>query len=94
MIYSEFKRHLGKAGVSVHEFAALIDVQPSSVSNYAKKNLVPSTYAVIAVVLGDAADNGSDFRTTLRKFGIPKASRKQARRVARMEDYRGRKPAR
>ena len=88
MEYSEFKRHLGKAALSVNEFASLIDVQPSSISNYAKKPAVPSTYAALAVILGDMRDRGLDFREVLTRFGIHIASNN---RIAVLEDYRRRR---
>lgn len=70
MNYKEFRRHLGKAGMSINEFAALINVRPNSISNYAKKNSVPEEYAVIAVLTGEASDCGIDFRAALARFGI------------------------
>jgi predicted transcriptional regulator len=91
MIYSEFKRHLGKAGLTVNEFAALLHLQPSSVSNYAKKIAVPQTHAVIAVALGDAADRGVDFRETLARYGLrfQNRARTKSKVVAELSDYRG-----
>lgn len=68
--YKEFRRHLGKAGLTINEFSALIRVRPNSISNYAKKGNVPDEYAVIAVLVGEAADHGLDFRNALAKFGI------------------------
>lgn len=70
MDYVEFKRHLGKAGYTVNEFADLIEVHPSSISNYSKKGSVPRHYAIIAVALGDAGDRGADFRELLTKYGV------------------------
>ncbi len=70
MNYKEFRRHLGKAGLTINEFSALIRVRPNSISNYAKKGNVPDVYAVIAVLAGEATDHGIDFRNALAKFGI------------------------
>lgn len=70
MDYTEFKRHLGKGGLSLTQFASLVDVSPTAVTNYASKGSVPRHYAVLAVLLGDAADNGSDFRAVLSRFGL------------------------
>jgi hypothetical protein len=56
--------------MTINEFAALINVRPNSISNYAKKNYVPEEYAVIAVLTGEASDRGIDFRATLTRFGI------------------------
>ncbi len=87
MDYSEFRRHLGKAGLSVGEFASLIEIRPASVSNYRKKPDVPRSYAVIAVVLGHIADNGGDFRALLTKFEI---NTHPSGQVTRLDDFRKR----
>ena len=89
--YSEFKRHLGKAGLTVNEFAALLHLQPSSVSNYAKKTSVPQAYAVIAVSLGDAADRGVDFRETFARYSLRFQHQGRTGRevVTALSDYRG-----
>lgn len=70
MDYPEFRRHLGKAGLTVNEFSRLIGVRPSSVSNYSKKSHVPRQYAILAVLLGDAGDRRADFFQLLARFGI------------------------
>lgn len=70
MNYKEFRRHIGKAALSVNSFASIIGVLPNAVSNYSKKQYVPNEYAVIAVLMGDAADRGVDFMAVLNKFGI------------------------
>lgn len=87
MTYEEFRRHLGKAGLSINAFASLIEVTPSAVSNYAQKERVPSHYAALAVLLGDAADNNVDFRALLARFGIALKDGDR-RKVARIDDYR------
>lgn len=95
MDYSEFRRHLGKAGLTVAEFASLLDVCATSVSNYAAKGSVPRAYAVVAVLLGDAADRGSEFRAALSRFGIH--IRKQGRlgeNVRQLAEFKRRKTGR
>ena len=74
MDYKQFRRHIGKAALSVNSFASIIGVLPSAVSNYSKKQYVPTEYAVIAVLMGDAADRGVDFVAVLNKFGITSKS--------------------
>jgi transcriptional regulator with XRE-family HTH domain len=86
MEYEEFRRHLGKAGLNINKFAALVDVTPSSISNYAKKTTVPRHYAVLAILLGDAADNNVDFRALLARFGVFGESTDS--KVAQLQDYR------
>src|SRR4051812_31927205 len=84
MDYEEFRRHVGKAGLNINEFAALVDVTPSSISNYAKKGRVPRHYALLAILLGDAAENRFDFRALFARFGAAASSEK----VTQIDDYR------
>lgn len=89
MEYTEFRRHLGKAGLTINEFAAFIEVFPSSVSNYARKGIVPIEYAVIAVLLGDAADRRVDFREILSQFGLRgRILSNTGSNVSRLDEYR------
>ena len=70
MHYAEFRRHLGKAGMTINDFAAYLGVRPASVSNYSKPGSVPRTYAIIAILLGDAADRGINAAELLANFGV------------------------
>lgn len=65
MTYDEFKRHVGKAGLTIKEFAELIKLKPASVSNYAKSGEVPSHLSIIAVLLAEFAERKIDFREIL-----------------------------
>jgi len=76
MNYDEFQRQLGKAGLTIREFAALIKMNRNSVTNYAKSGEVPSHLAVIAALLGEMAERKIDFRAALSKIEIePKKPR-------------------
>lgn len=69
MTYEEFRRHLGKAGLSsVREFANLVQLNPNSVTNYSKLDQVPFDSAIIAVLMGEMAEHGLDFRKILLHF--------------------------
>jgi hypothetical protein len=68
--YNEFLRQLGKAGLSIRSFAALIRMNRNSVSNYARRGEVPAHLAVIAALLGEMAERGVDFRGVLGKLEI------------------------
>lgn len=68
MIYDEFRRQLGKAGLTVKGFAELIKQTPNSITNYSKQGSVPPHLAIIAALMGDMAENGQDFRTTLGRI--------------------------
>lgn len=70
LTYSEFRRHLGKAGMTINDFAAYLCVRPSSVSNYAKAGEVPRTYAMLVVLMGEAVDRGVSVVDVLTRYGI------------------------
>lgn len=65
MLYNEFRRQLGKAGLSIREFACLLQLSPNSVSNHKIKGFVPNHMAIIAVLLGELADHRVDYRKKL-----------------------------
>ena len=70
MNYSEFRRHLGKAGMTVNLFASYLGANASSVSNHAKSGKVPRSYAILAVLLGDLADRKIHVADLLSNFDI------------------------
>lgn len=70
MTYDEFKRRLGKAGLTAREFAGLIKLNPGSITNYARHGEVPSHLAVIVTLMGEIAESGFDFRPALSRIEI------------------------
>lgn len=90
MDYQEFRRQLGKAGMTVNEYAALLHVRPSSISNYAKKGFVPQSHAIIAVAVGDAGDRGTAFLALLARYGVyPDPSKSGSDpKISILESYR------
>jgi hypothetical protein len=70
MKYDEFKRQLGKAGLSIKAFTMLVKVSASTITNYKKNGEVPSHWAIIALLMGEMADNGLDFKAALSKIDI------------------------
>ena len=70
MTYTEFKRQLGKAGLTVRAFAALMGQTPNSITNYASKGEVPTHLAIIATLMAEMVDAGIDFRLALRRGGL------------------------
>ena len=67
MPYEEFQRLIGKSGLSIKEFAALLDMNANSTTNYKKNGKVPTTIAVIAIVISDMKDDGLDFYPIFEK---------------------------
>jgi hypothetical protein len=51
MSYDEFKRCLRAANLTIKDLAALLDMQPNSITNYRAKGMVPRHLAVIATLL-------------------------------------------
>lgn len=70
MTYEEFRRQLGKAGITSREFAELIKLNPNSITNYAKQGEVPTHLAIIVSLMGDMAEHGLDFRAVLSRIEI------------------------
>ena len=61
MPYTEFQRLVGKAGLSIKEFAALLDMNPNSITNYSNQGVVPPHIAVIVALISTMKDEGLDF---------------------------------
>ena len=68
MRYEEFLRQLGKAGLSIREFAGLLRMNPNSVSNYGASGEVPDHLAVIAALMGEMSEHRVDFRFVLGRI--------------------------
>ncbi|MCG2574939.1 MULTISPECIES: XRE family transcriptional regulator [unclassified Acinetobacter] len=68
MPYSEFQRLIGKAGLSIKEFAALLDMKPNSITNYSKQGMVPMHIAVIVALISTMKDEGLDFYPVFEKI--------------------------
>lgn len=68
MNYEEFRRQLGKAGLSVKAFADLIKQTPNSITNYAAQGQVPPHLAIISSLMADMAEAGLSFQTTLGRI--------------------------
>jgi hypothetical protein len=76
MTYDEFLRQMGKAGLTIRQFAELVKMNRISLSNYAKKGEVPSHLAVIAVLVGEMGERKIDFKALLKNIDIdPKKPR-------------------
>ncbi len=70
MEFDEFKRYLGKAGLTTREFAELMKMNRNSVSNYAAMGKVPTHLGVIAALMGEMAEYRLDFRPVLARIEI------------------------
>ena len=68
MPYEEFQRLMGKAGLSIKEFATLLDMNPNSITNYKKIGKVPTHIAVLVYLLSSMKDEGVDFYTIFEKI--------------------------
>ncbi len=72
MNYNEFKRNIGKAGLSLKEFAVLIKASPNSITNLASKEVMPKNLAIISVLLGELVDNDIEYRHLFEKMDLIK----------------------
>lgn|GEM_PF-5030363 len=65
MEYSVFKKKLGQAGLSVADFAGLMQLNCNSVSNYSSKGHVPVHLAVAVTLMSEMAYRDIDFKSIL-----------------------------
>ena len=91
MTYNEFLRQLGKAGLTVREFADAVKMNRNSVTNLSQQGEVPSHLAVIATLMGVLADHQIEFTESLSRIDIkpkkPRGSAVKSRfRVSRQTD--------
>ena len=68
MPYEEFQRLIGKSGLSIKEFALLLDMNPNSITNYKKIGKVPTQIAVIISLISMMKDDGVDFYPIFEKI--------------------------
>lgn len=65
MDYSLFKKKLGQAGLSVNDFAELMQMTGNSVSNYSSKGYVPVHLAVAVTLMSEMAYRNIEFKSLL-----------------------------
>jgi hypothetical protein len=68
--YDEFRRQLGKAGLTTKQLAVLLRLNPNSITNYADRGDVPSHLAVIVTLMGEMAEHRIDFQAPLERLDI------------------------
>lgn len=70
MTYEEFRRQLGKAGLTNKAFAELVKINRNSIANYKKDGDVPAHWAIVALLMGVMADHRLDFKAALSGIEI------------------------
>lgn len=76
MDYKEFLRQIKRAHLTLNEFAELLRMNRISLSNYAKKETVPSHLAIIARLLAEMGKRNIDYRPILQEIQlVPKRPR-------------------
>jgi hypothetical protein len=70
MKYEELVRNIGKAGLTVKEFAELLKAKPNSITNLKSKGKVPKNLGIIAVLLGEMVDKGIEYKDLFDKLNL------------------------
>ena len=70
MEYEELVRNIGKAGLTVKEFAKLLKAKPNSITNLKSKGKVPKNLAIIAVLLGEMVDKDIEYKHLFEKLDL------------------------
>jgi len=69
--YDELVRNIGKAGLTIKEFANLIKANPNSITNLSnKEKKVPKNLAIIAMLLGELVDKKIDYKPLFEKLDL------------------------
>lgn len=78
MNYDELIRNIGKAGLTVKEFAILLKANPNSITNLKNKDYVPKNLGIIAVLLGEMVDKSVEYKHLFERLDLQeqKARRK------------------
>lgn len=70
MDYEELTRNVGKAGLTLKQFAHLLKMTPNSITNLKGKAVIPKHIAIIAVLLGEMVDKKVDYKGVLERVDI------------------------
>lgn len=70
MDYTVFKKKLGQAGLSVNDFAELMQITGNSVSNYSSKGYVPVHLAVAVTLMSEMAYRNIEFKSLLSETHV------------------------
>lgn len=72
MGYDDFLADLRKANLTVRGFAAVVGMNPNSISNYARQREVPRHLALIAALLGEMSLHGLPYQTIVERIQAPR----------------------
>ncbi len=86
MSYDDFISELGKAGLTVRDFAALVGMRANSVSNYSKRGEVSSHLGIIAALLAELRLNGIPYQPAFNRVDVNK---KKSRGSAKIGKFGG-----
>ena len=76
MTYDEFRIELEGAKLSLREFAALLKLNPNSLTNYKAIGTVPDHIALIATLIHELVQQGVEYRQAIKRVRVtPKAPR-------------------
>lgn len=69
MTYDEFKVELKRAKLPIKMLAKLLEMNPTSITNYKRTGTVPQHLAIIAVMLAELSVHGCGLEVIEQKLG-------------------------
>jgi|CXWL01.1.fsa_nt_gi hypothetical protein len=69
MTYDEFKYELKRAKLSIKMFAELLEMNPTSITNYKRSGVIPQHLAVIAVMLAELSERDCGLEIIEQRLG-------------------------
>lgn len=77
MNYKELVRNIGKAGLTIKQFAELIKAKPNSITNLKNKEDIPKNLAIISVLLGELVDKKLPYEHLFEDLDIKNQKRRR-----------------
>jgi len=69
MTYDKFKHELKRAKLTIKTFAELLEMNPTSITNYKRTGAVPQHLAIIVVMLAELSARGCGFEIIEQRVG-------------------------
>ena len=70
MDYQTFKHNIKKAGLNIRKLAALLEVNPNSITNLSKKEKMPKNLYLISALLAQLKEKGVEPEEAFKQAGV------------------------
>lgn len=68
MTYYQLVKNIRKSGLTIKEFASLIKISPTAITNYSKADRIPNHLAIISTLICEMETNNIDFKQAIENI--------------------------